>query len=100
MNLRGMSGRGILQLIGGHATSVVMAGLFGFFGILAARGVLHLIGGERDFRRISSTVHIALVVCSISALLLAPTARKMVVHDWVAGAVTPAWPVRPVLWYL
>ena len=31
LNLRGMRGRGILQLIAGHATSVVMAGLFGFF---------------------------------------------------------------------
>src|SRR5947207_8980075 len=42
MNLRGMNGRGILQLIAGHATSVVMAGLFGFFSVLAARGVCRL----------------------------------------------------------
>ena len=31
----GHARRGMLQLIVGHATSVVMAGLFGFFSILA-----------------------------------------------------------------
>jgi len=100
MNLRGMDGRGILQLMVGHATSVVMAGLFGFFGILATRGVCRLITGERGFRRISSTVQSALVVFAVTALLLAPTVRKTVVHDWVAGTTPVRWPVRPALWYL
>jgi hypothetical protein len=100
LNLRGMDGRGIVQLIVGHATSAVMAGLFGFFSILATRGVFRLMVGERGFRRVSSTVQSSLVVCAVTALLLAPTVRKTVVHDWVAGAMPARWPVRPVLWYL
>jgi len=100
LNLRGMDGRGVLQLMAGHATSVVMAGLFGFFGILAIRGVFRSFLGERGFRRISSTVHSSLIVCTITALLLAPTVRKTTVHDWVAGTTSARWPARPVLWYL
>jgi hypothetical protein len=100
MNLRGMDGRGIVHLIAGHATSVVMAGLFGFFSLLAARGVLRLMVGESRFRRISSTVQSTLVVCTVTALLLAPTVRKTVVHDWVAGATPARWPARPALWFL
>jgi hypothetical protein len=99
-NLRGMDGRGILQLIVGHATSVVMAGLFGFFIVLATRGVCRLMVGERGFRWIASTVQSALVVCAITALLLAPTVRQTEVRDWVAGAMPASWPARPVLWYL
>jgi hypothetical protein len=100
MNLRGMSGRGVLQLIAGHATSVVMAGFFGFACVLATRGLLHLAAGERGFRRISSTVQSALVVCMVTALLLAPTVRQTAVRDWVAGVTRARWPTRPVLWYL
>jgi hypothetical protein len=100
MNLRGMDGRGILQLIVGHATSVVLAGLFGFFGILATRGVFRLIVGERAFRQVSSSAQSALVVCMVTALMLAPTIRKPVVRAWLAGAVPARWPARPVLWYL
>ena len=50
INMRGMSGGGILRLIAAHATSVVMAGLFGFFGILAARGILRLVLRESRVR--------------------------------------------------
>jgi hypothetical protein len=95
-----MAGRGILQLMAGHAISVVMAGLFGFFTILAARGLLHLVFGERGFRRISSTVQSSLVVCSVTALLLAPSVGNTLVRAWAAGATTAPWPVRPALWYL
>jgi hypothetical protein len=100
MNLRGMHGRVVLQLIAGHATSVVMAGLFGFFGVLAARGLCRLIAGASGFQRISSAVQSSLVVCTITALLLTPTVRKTVVREWIAGATTVRWPARPVLWYL
>jgi hypothetical protein len=31
---------------------------------------------------------------------LAPSVRKTVVLDWVAGAPPARWPVRPALWYL
>ena len=95
-----MHGIGILQLIAAHATSVVMAGLFGFFGILATRGALRVMLGERGFRRVSSAVQSALVVCSVTALLLAPTVRATEVRDWIAGVRPAPWPARPVLWYL
>jgi len=38
LNMRGMSGAGILRLMAGHGTAVVLAGLLGFFGVFAARG--------------------------------------------------------------
>jgi hypothetical protein len=100
LNLRGITDRGILQLIAGHATSVVMAGLFGFFGILATRGVCRLMVGARGFRQVSSTVQSGLVVGTVTALLLAPTVRATVVRDWVAGVMPARWPAAPALWYL
>jgi hypothetical protein len=100
LNLRGMNGRGLLQLIVGHAASVMMASLFGFCSILATRGVVRLMVGERGFRRVSSTVQSSLVVFAVTALLLAPAVRKTVVHGWVAGTIPARWPARPVLWYL
>ena len=100
MNLRGMHGPGILRLIASHATSVIMAGLFGFFSVLATRGIARLIVGERGFRWISSTVQSVLVVCTVTAVLFAPTVRKTAVRNWVAGTITAPWPARPVLWYL
>jgi hypothetical protein len=100
MNLRGMHASGILQLIAGHATSVVMAGLFGFFSILAMRGIVRLMIGERGFRRVSSAVQSVLVVCTVTAVLFAPTVRQTAVRDWIAGTITAPWPGRPALWYL
>ncbi len=100
MNLRGMSGVGILQLIGGQALTVVMAGLLGFFGILSLRSVLRLLLGERGFRRVSSAAQSALVVCAVAALLLAPTVGATDVRNWVAGVAPPRWPAVPVLWHL
>jgi hypothetical protein len=100
VNLRGMRGSGIVQLIAGHATSVIMAGLAGFFVVLAMRGLLLLILGERGFQRVSSAVQSVLVVCMVTALLLAPTVRKSDVHDWVAGVTPPRWPALPGLAYL
>ena len=100
LNLHGVSGTGILRLIAGHATSVVLAGLFGFFGILALHGVLRLALGERGFRRISSTVQSALVMGSVTALILTLTVGGAAVQGWLAGVVLPRWPAVPVLWYL
>ena len=100
MNLWGMHARGILQLIAGHATSVVMAGLVGFFSILAIRGIARLMLGERGFRWVSSTVQSVLVVCTVTAVLFAPSVRETAVRNWVAGTMTAPWPARPVLWYV
>jgi hypothetical protein len=100
LNLRGISGTGILRLIAAHAMTVVMAGLFGFFGILALRGALRFAFGERGFGRISSVAQSVLVVCSVTALLLTPTVGDTALTRWVAGMVTPPWPARPALWHL
>jgi hypothetical protein len=100
VNIRGIAGATILRLIAAHATTVTMAGLFGFFGILAIRGILRLLLGDRAFRRASNGVQSALVVSMVTALLLAPTVRARDVRHWVGDAVVPPWPVCPVLWYL
>lgn len=100
LNIRGTSGTTIVRLIAAHATTVTIAGLFGFFGILAVRGSFRLLLGERAFRRVSSGVQSALVVSMVTALLLAPTVRASDVRNWVGSATVPRWPARPVLWYL
>ena len=100
MNLRGTHGEALLQLIVGHATSVVMAGLFGFFSILATRGLVRLMAGERGFRWVGSSIQSVLVVGTVTAVLFAPTVRKTAVREWVAGTITAPWPARPVLWFL
>src|SRR4051812_31297994 len=50
MNIRGTSGATILRLMAAHGTTVTIAGLFGFFAILATRGMLRLLLGEQMFR--------------------------------------------------
>ena len=100
VNIRGIAGGTILRLIAAHATTVIMAGLFGFFAILAIRGMLRLLLGDQAFQRASSGIHSALVVSMVTALLLAPTVRARDVRYWVGDAVVPRWPVGPVLWYL
>jgi hypothetical protein len=100
INMRGMSGGGLLRLIAGHATTVTVAGLFGFFSVLALRGILRLVFRESGFARVSTGVQSALVVFSVVALLLTPTVRATGLRDWVAGVVPARWPAVPVLWYL
>jgi hypothetical protein len=77
-----------------------MAGLFGFFGIVAIRGMIRLLLSSHAFPRASSAVQSALVVFMITALLLATGVQSKQVHDWVTDVTVPFWPVRPVLWYL
>jgi hypothetical protein len=100
LNLHGVGGAGILRLIGAHATSVMLAGLFGFFGVLAVRGLLRLILGERRFGRLSGPAQSLLIMCAVTALILTPTVRGSSVLGWLGGAFPPRWPVVPVLWYL
>ena len=57
LNLHGMFGLGLIPLIAGHVLTVVMAGLFGFFAVLALRGVLRGVLGEVGFRRSSNATH-------------------------------------------
>jgi hypothetical protein len=100
LNLRGISGAGIVRLMAAQAMTVIMAGLCGFFAVFLLRGVLRLTLGERGFRRISGVAQSVFVVCSVSALILTPTIGATAVRDWVAGVVPPRWPAVPVLWHL
>jgi len=99
-NIRGISGFAVLQLIAVHGATVVMAGLFGFFGIVAIRGMVRLLLSSRAFPRASSAVQSVLVVFMITALLLVPGVQSKELHDWVTDVTVPWWPVQPVLWYL
>src|SRR6185436_14507150 len=93
LNIRSIRGGTILRLIVAHATIVTVAGLCGFFGVLAIRGILRLLLGESRFRRASSVVQSGLVVCAITGLLLAPTVRASDIRRWVGSAAAPPWPV-------
>jgi hypothetical protein len=100
VNLRGVSAGGILRLIAAHAISVIMAGLLGFFVVLAVRGVLRLVLGERGFGGVSSGVQSLLVVGAVTAFLLTPTVSGTTIREWVAGVVPPRYVALPVLWHL
>src|SRR5262249_692718 len=100
LNIRGARAATILELIASHALTVTMAGMLGFFGILAIRGILRLLIGEQGFRRSSSAIQSALVVSMVTALLLTLTVRANDVRAWLGGDAVAPSPVRPVLWYL
>ena len=100
MNLRGVTVVGIGRLIAAHAISVIMAGLLGFFAILAARGVLRLAFGERGFKRVSSGAQSLFVVAAVTGLLLTPTISGQTIREWVAGTVASPVAAVPVLWHL
>ncbi len=98
LNIRGVDGSTLLALIAAHASTVALAGLFGFVSILAVRGLTRVLLGERTFGRVSAAVHSVLVVVTFVALLLVPTVRSATVRAWIAQG--PVAPVRPVLWFL
>jgi hypothetical protein len=100
LNLRGIGAGGTLRLITAQATTVIMAGLFGFSSVLAVRGVLRLAFGERGFRRVSSVAQSVLVVAVLTAIIRTPTVGGEAVRDSMAGVVPPRWPTIPVLWHL
>jgi hypothetical protein len=100
VNLRGVRVGGIVRLIAAHAISVIMAGLLGFFAILAARGVLRFALGERAFGRVSSGAQSLFVVAAVTGLLLTPTISGRTVREWVSGAVPTRLMAVPVLWHL
>jgi hypothetical protein len=100
VNLRGVTVFGVLRLIAAQAISVVMAGLLGFFAILASRGLLRLVLGERGFGRVSSGVQSLFVVAAVTGLLLTPTISGKTITGWIAGAPPPGFAALPVLWHL
>lgn len=99
LNMRGTRGATILGLMASHATTVMMAGMSGFFGILAIRGLLRVLTGEQGFRKCSSAVQSVLVVSMVTALLITLTVRANDVRAWLEGAASPSL-VQPVLWHV
>lgn len=100
INIRGIRGTTLLQLMGAHALSTMLAGLLGFFCILALRGALRVMLGDSAFQRAASFVQSALIVAMTTGLLLAPTVRSTDVRAWIARGASPVWPANAVLWYL
>ena len=99
-NIRGVGGLTVLHLIAAHGATLTCAGLFGFFGVIAIRGILRLALNDRVFPRVSAAAQSALVVSMITALLLTLGVRATDVREWVSHAAVAPWPVSPALWYL
>lgn len=99
-NLPGITSLGVLQLSASQAATVVLAGLVGFFGVLAVHGLARLGLRESGFRRASSAAQSVLVIGSVAAVILAPTIAGGTVQRWASGTVAPPWPTAPALWYL
>ncbi len=100
LNLHGIGAGGVLELIAVQGIAMFLAGLFGFFAVLALRGVLCLVLGRRGFHGVSNASQSALVIGVLTALLLTPIVGAATVRNWVAGDVPPRWPALPALWYL
>jgi hypothetical protein len=96
-NLRAMSGQNLMRIVAAHAATTIAAAMFGFFAILTIRGLLRLTLGSNGFRLASGIVQSALVVASVSSLLLAPTVGRATVHDWIRGDRRAPWAARPAL---
>ena len=75
MNLRGVSWGGLVRLILAQGLSLLMAGLFGFFVVLAVRGVLRLALGETRVCVSLERGSESLVVAAVTGLMLTPTIR-------------------------
>jgi hypothetical protein len=100
VNLRGVTMVGVVRLIVAQAISVIMAGLLGFFAILASRGLLRVALGERGFGRVSSAVQSLFVVAAVTGLLLTPNISGKTITEWIASAVPARVAALPVLWHL
>ena len=95
INMRGMSGGGLLRLIAAHATTWSWPASSASSEFWRREEYCFWSSGNRGFRRVSTAVQSALVVFSVSALLLAPTVRATGLRDWVAGVSPPRWPAIP-----
>jgi hypothetical protein len=99
INVRGIGGLTLIRLIAGHVVTAALAGLLGFFAVLAVRGLLCVTLGEARFQRWSSTMQSALLTMVITALLIAPTVHSADVRAWLSGAAAPP-PAATALWYV
>jgi hypothetical protein len=86
-------------LIAAHAVTVTLAAAFGFFAVLAIRGLLHAVLGRALFARISALVQAVLLVAVASAFLLLPVVVSRIDRVWLEPQSRAAM-MAPPLWFV
>jgi hypothetical protein len=89
----------LLGLVLAHATVVMLASAFGFFAVLAIRGVLQAVLGRRVFTRVAPVVQAALLVSVASAFLLLPVVASRLGRSWLEPQSRTAL-MTPPLWFV
>lgn len=89
---------GVLSLTLGHGVATLMAGAFGFLGVLSLREMLQFVLGSRGLARVSASVQALLVVALSTALLLLPGSYGGASRWLTDGRVSAQ--VNPVAWFV
>jgi len=89
----------LVLLILAHAAVVTMASAFGFFAVLAIRGLLQAVLGRTLFTRIAPAVQAALLVSVACAFLLLPVVASRVSRTWLEPQSRAAM-MAPPLWFV
>jgi hypothetical protein len=89
----------LVLLVLAHAIVVTMASAFGFFAVLAIRGVLQAVLGRALFTRIAPAVQAALLVSVACAFLLLPVVASRVSRTWLEPQSRAAM-MAPPLWFV
>ncbi|HEV8396606.1 MAG TPA: hypothetical protein VGQ37_20130 [Vicinamibacterales bacterium] len=86
-------------LILAQAMTVAMAAAFGFFAVLALRGLLHAVLGRALFARVSAVVQSAMLVAVACAFLLLPVVVSRINRVWLEPQSRAAL-MAPPLWFV
>jgi hypothetical protein len=89
----------LVAIILAQALVVAMAAAFGFFAVLAIRGLLQALLGRTLFSRIAAVVQAALLVSVASAFLLLPIVATRVSRTWLEPQ-SRAVMMAPPLWFV
>ena len=89
----------LMGLILAHALVVTLASAFGFFAVLAIRGLLQAVLGRTLFTRIAPVVQAVLLVSVASAFLLLPVVASRVNRTWLEPQSRAAM-MAPPLWFV
>src|SRR5687767_14759590 len=89
----------LLALILTQGLVVSMAAAFGFFAVLAIRGVLQALLGRTLFTRVAPVVQAILLVSVASAFLLLPVVASRVSRTWLQPQSRAAM-MAPPLWFV
>ena len=86
-------------LILAQAATVAMAAAFGFFAVLALRGLLHAVLGRALFAKVSALVQATLLVAVACAFLLLPVVVSRMNRVWLEPQSRAAL-MAPPLWFV